>query len=59
MAEGIKLWDEILTTISKQEKEYGPFPPVRKYTPCLGGCLGLGLKFNPTNQTQNLMQKKD
>jgi hypothetical protein len=37
MAEGMKLWDEMLATIKKKEKEYGPFPPVRKYTPWLGG----------------------
>jgi hypothetical protein len=35
MAEGRKLVDEMLATINK--KEYGPFPPVRKYTPWIGG----------------------
>ena len=37
MAEGMKLLDEMLATINKKEKEYGPFPPVRKYTPWIGG----------------------
>jgi len=35
MAEGRKLVDEMLATLKK--REYGPFPPVRKYTPWLGG----------------------
>jgi hypothetical protein len=35
MAEGKKLVDEMLATINK--KDYGPFPPVRKYTPWIGG----------------------
>jgi len=34
MAEGTKLLEEDLALINKK---YGPFPPVRKYTPWLGG----------------------
>ena len=35
MAEGTKLLNEMIATINK--RDYGPFPPVRKYTPWLGG----------------------
>ena len=34
MEEGTKLLDEFMSLINKK---YGPFPPVRKYTPWLGG----------------------
>ena len=34
MAEGMKLLEEDLALANKK---YGPFPPVRKYTPWLGG----------------------
>lgn len=36
-ADGMKLWGEMLATIKKKEKEYGIFPPVKMYTPWLGG----------------------
>ena len=35
LGEGMNLLEEMMTTINK--KDYGPFPPVRKYTPWLGG----------------------
>ncbi len=35
MMEGMKLMDEMFATIKK--KDYGPFPPVRKYTSWIGG----------------------
>jgi len=35
MEEGTKLVDEMLAAANK--RDYGPFPPVRKYTPWMGG----------------------
>ena len=35
LSEGKKLLDEMITTIN--EKAYGPFPSIRKYSPWIGG----------------------